>query len=157
MIRFLLAVLISTSFLTACSASDNATSTEDVAAADTSAPTPDTTVDPGLEIVGEYTDNYDQDLSITNTAWDAGAVVQYDNDANHLVMQNPSDAEWSPSLFNRIVWLNPEADGSFWFCWEALDQETQEDALNATEQADAADPATGGCGGFPWSKATPKS
>ncbi len=118
--------------------------------------TPDTTSPPAnLEIAGDYTDNYDQALSISNTLWNTGAVIQYDNDVNHAIVQNASDASWKPDHFNRIVWLAPEADGSFWFCWEALDKETLDDAVNATEQADANDLEGIGCGGFPWSKASP--
>jgi hypothetical protein len=42
-------------------------------------------------------------------------IEDYSNDENEIITQNPDDAEYSPSAFNRIVWTEIEAD-SFYYC-----------------------------------------
>ena len=76
------------------------------------------------------------------------AVTQFDNDANYIVGQNDSVNSYAPDKWSRYDWT-VDAEGTLWYCNTAYDAETEEDALAAS--ADASDPATSGCGTFPWS------
>ncbi|MEQ9500810.1 MAG: hypothetical protein RIT81_28325 [Deltaproteobacteria bacterium] len=104
-----------------------------------------------LEVAGAYGSAFGEE-NISATMWGATTIVEFDNDANFAITQSPADDMFNPSAFNRIVWTEPDAKGGFYYCFEVFGQATAEEAKAATDMADAADPATGGCGGFPWTQ-----
>ena len=110
-----------------------------------------------LEIIGEYTDQFDFEQVITATEWNGSAIKEYDNDDNVVYTQFPEDDEFSANLFAKTVYLEPESDGSFYYCMVVYDAETLTDAKDSDATADDSDPDTTGCGGAnPWSLATKK-
>jgi hypothetical protein len=117
----------------------------------TTAPTGSTT----LEVVGDWSDNYGGSTTITATKWGADTVVRFDNGANSAVVQAPADAAYNPSKFSKQLWTEP-ASGSFWLCTVDFGLDSADAAAASTKTADAANPADGGCGGFPWTKMTKK-
>lgn len=108
-----------------------------------------------FELIGEFTSEFG-DESITAMGWTTfgttQTIVEYNNVANKVVRKQPSDAQFNPDTYNRIVWLEPEADGSFYYCTEVIATDTAEAAWMDQTMADASDPDNGGCGGFPWTK-----
>ncbi|MEM6994832.1 MAG: hypothetical protein AAF721_30235 [Myxococcota bacterium] len=52
--------------------------------------------------------------------------------------------------FSKLQWTWTDDDTQLWYCTAAFAQETAEDAAAAAD-ADASDPANGGCGDFAWS------
>jgi hypothetical protein len=117
----------------------------------------------GVEIAGRFTsafstetiddDTWTQDFGSGDTVY---AVVEFDNADNVVILQNPSDADFNPDLFSRVVYTQPASDGSFFYCFVVFDAATADDARNSTATADDTDPATTGCGGtFPWTQLTP--
>lgn len=73
----------------------------------------------------------------------------YDNQRNIAVVANPDDG--NPLTYTKLVWTEP-ADGGFWLCGAVQDATSVEAAENSTAQADASNPAAGGCGAqnLPW-------
>jgi hypothetical protein len=111
-----------------------------------------------LEIAGAWESEFSAE-SITSESWDMGgivtAVVSYDNDTNWVVTQNANDAEFSPSAFNKTIWMEPTETG-FAYCTAVFGLATLEEAeAAATDEADASDLDGAGCGGFPWTFLTP--
>ena len=113
--------------------------------------TPSTMTDE-LEIIGEYTDQFDSDQIITADEWNGSAIKAFDNDENVVYTQFPEDDMFSPNLFAKTVYTEPESD-SFYFCMVVFDAETLADAQASDASADESDLAEG-CGGFEWSLAT---
>lgn len=111
-----------------------------------------------LELIGEYDDNYDGTQTITDKDWNGTAIVEYDNDANVVYLQNADDAKFDPGKFSKNVYTQPAKDGSFSFCTIEFSLDTLEDAKASTKTADDSDlTKTGkGCNGFSWTTATPK-
>ncbi|EDM81936.1 hypothetical protein PPSIR1_05698 [Plesiocystis pacifica SIR-1] len=135
---------------------DESSSEDDVGTEDTTESTDettetDTTGTEGLEIVGEYVDEWGSEHTITDAQWQQDAllfhVLDYDNEADYLIAENDANNEWSAGLFSRFDWA---WDGdSLYYCQTVYDAEAAE-AAEAAEPADAANLA-GGCGeGFPW-------
>ena len=87
---------------------------------------------------------------IDSALWEVNVVHAYDNEDNWAVVQLPDTDEWNPSAFQKNVWTEPEADGSFYLCSVAYGLETLEEALAAEDTSDDSDPATSGCGDFNW-------
>ena len=114
--------------------------------------------DDGIEITGDWVSNFGGTESIDSTTWGEAAVTEFDNDENFAVTQNADDAEFSPGLFNRLVWTerDPDDDCSFYYCWVSIGRDSAADARDSDDTADASDPETTGCGGFPWTKLTPE-
>ena len=106
-----------------------------------------------FELIGEWTGTFG-DESISETAWNGVALMDFDNDANVAITQNSPTAEFFPDGFNRIVYTEPVND-SFFYCTVAFGLDTLMVAQTSTLTADATAPATSGCGGqFPWSDLT---
>ena len=105
-----------------------------------------------LEIVGEYTDQFDGSQVITAEEWNGSAIKGYDNDANVVYTQWPADDEFSANLFTKTVYTEPE-DGDFAFCMVVYDAPTLDDAKSSDTTADESDLAEG-CNGFEWSVAS---
>ena len=107
---------------------------------------------PGIEIGGNWADNYGGTPSVSHTAWGTQTVVEFDNAANSAVTQNASDDMWNPSKFNKVVWTEP-TNGAFYVCTVDFGKDTAADAKASTNSADDTDPGKSGCGGmFPWTR-----
>jgi hypothetical protein len=142
--------------LTACG-SDDPVGDETGTLADTAGPTTAT----GLEIAGDYTDSYGSTWSITESQIVLGypgydpsqfSILQYDNATDVILAQNDASNPYSGGLYSRFDWYD---DGtSLWICQTAYAAATLDEA-EATPAADPTDPATDGCGGFPWTGLTP--
>lgn len=147
--------VLSMSLLVACADKGDDTAGGD----DTSDTDTDTSAATGIEIAGSWLDNYGSDHTVSDTEWSSygGASVvhlsQYDNAQDFTVGQNDAANEYNPELFSRFDWYTDDA-GQLWFCTTAYAAASEEEALN-TAAADHTDPATTGCGGFPWSSLTP--
>jgi hypothetical protein len=109
----------------------------------------------GLEIVGEYVDNFMGEHAITETEWtNYGSVyliAEWDNDAMFVVAQNHPDNEYNPDLWSRFDWT---WDGDqLYYCQSVFDGDTIDDARSGGADADD---LMAGCGMFPWSSLTPQ-
>jgi hypothetical protein len=107
-----------------------------------------------LSIVGDYTDDFMTEHSITETQWSfAGSVftiVEYDNDLMYLIAQNDEANMFNPGQWSRFDWT---VDGEqLYYCQSVYDGATIEDARGGS--SDPTDLAMG-CGGFPWSMLNP--
>jgi len=109
-----------------------------------------------LEVTGVWNDNFGGWTSIGADHWGTHRVESYDNAANWAITQNPADDEYNPSKYNLMVWTEA-VDGRWWTCTVAFGLDTA-DAARATEDtSDSSDPATAGCGDFPWTEMTPRA
>jgi len=111
----------------------------------------------GLEIAGRWVDGWGGRHVILDTSWEMVGmaffhVVEFHNDGRWMVAQNDEGNDWSPGLWSRFDWTFAGPD--LWYCQTAFAAATREDAV-ATPPADPSDPATGGCGGFPWTRLDP--
>jgi len=107
-----------------------------------------------IEIAGLWDNNFGSQEDINSTQWGTAAVVYFDNQNNFAITQNAADAEFSPSLFNKLVWtevVNQET----WYCTIDFGKDTAEDAENTVNVADSSDLDDMGCGGFSWTKLVP--
>lgn len=109
----------------------------------------------GLEVVGDWDDNFGGMTTITAERWGADAIIKFDNAANFAIVQAPADAMFGPNLFSRYRWTEP-ADGVFYLCTEAFNKATAAEAEADPATSDAANPDASGCGQFPWTKMTAK-
>jgi len=145
-----------TALLCACPADDDK---EDDGADDGSSDTAESGAEApaeALEIEGEWTDDFMGTHSITTATWTQtfGAdtfgytIATFDNDGDTLVAESDDDATWA-----KFQW-SPATAGSVYYCQVAFGEATQADA-EAVAAADATEPATGGCGMFPWTLLTP--
>ena len=143
-----------TALLCACPADDG----EDDGAGDASASdeTDDESSSESLEIEGEWTDDFMGAHSITSDTWTQTfggdtftyTIAAFDNEAGTLVAEADTDGAWS-----KFQWT-PGMGTSVYYCQVVFDAASQADA-EAAPLADAADPATGGCGTFAWTLLTP--
>ena len=106
-----------------------------------------------LEIAGTWTSNFGGTETLSSRRWASASMQKFDNAANVAYSQNPSDAQYSPSKFNKLVWTEPTA-GSFYYCTIEFGLDSLAAAIASTKTADATSPATTGCGGFSWTKLT---
>lgn len=109
-----------------------------------------------LEIIGTYDSNFGSEEVITEDSFVGTPIRGFDNEANFLITQNPADSMFSPNLFNRIVWTEPEGSGAFYYCFVDFNLPSLEAAETSTQTADASDPMTTGCGTFSWTRLEPK-
>ncbi|MBX2801929.1 MAG: hypothetical protein KTR31_29890 [Myxococcales bacterium] len=112
--------------------------------------------DAPLAIAGSYSDDFGGSHAISDASWvqDYGAygvtsftIVAHHNDEGWVVAQNDSDNDFNPDLWSRFEWV--EVEGTLYYCQILFDGAEEDDAY-AAGPADAADPATAGCGGAPW-------
>lgn len=120
------------------------------ACGDDTDPVPTLPLTTELELVGEWSSIYG-DETITATTWGSAAVRAHDNGDNWAIVQNPADDAFNPSKFARYVWTE-RSNGRFWYCVEDYGLASLEAAEGSTKKADRTSPATGGCGGFPWTE-----
>ncbi|MBO4712171.1 hypothetical protein J5681_09715 [bacterium] len=117
----------------------------------------DTGTEEPLEIIGSYLDDWGTFHVISEADWSMESsygksvyhISQYDNEQDFVIAQNDKDNEYNPELWSRFDYT--EKDGDLYYCQTAFDAESEEAAL-ATAAADKTDPATSGCGDYPWTK-----
>ena len=108
-----------------------------------------------IEIEGSWTGEFG-DEEISDDAWTSfatQAIVDFSNEDNFAIWQNPDDADFNPSMFGRNVWTEID-DGSFYYCTVAYMSETAEATEDDAEPTDTSDPDNAGCGATdsPWTK-----
>lgn len=130
---------------------------------DTDPPTGDSTGPAGLEIAGEWFEEFAPGDGITHvideTTWQQLArfgdalfhVDSYDDEARWVVAQADAANEFFPELYSRFDWTWDGED--LYYCTAVYDAATPADAL-AGPASDPDDLAMG-CGGFPWSPLQP--
>lgn len=106
-----------------------------------------------IEVVGTWADNYGGSTLITASMWGDQHITDYDNTDNWTITQNASDAEYSPSAFNKVVWTEA-VDGVWYHCMVAYGFETADEAMAAEDTSDDTDPLNSGCGDFGWTEMT---
>jgi hypothetical protein len=110
----------------------------------------------GLEVIGEWSDNFGGMTTITAEKWGADALIEFDNAANIAIVQAPADAMFGANQFSRHRWTEPK-NGVFYLCTEVFGKATAAAAKMDPATSDATNPEAGGCGGqFPWTKMTAK-
>ena len=105
-------------------------------------------------LIGQWASIYGLE-AISQEMWGVYALVEFDNTARVAVTQNADDAEYFPGLYNRVVWTQPDAEGSVYYCTTDFGKDSADDALTDPTEADASAPEAGGCGGFPWTQLVP--
>lgn len=112
-------------------------------------------VSPRLPWFGVWVDDYggahEVDHQTVRDDYGTFHVLRFDAAERWLLARNDAANEFNAGLYSRFDWV--EVGGVLWYCQSAFDAASEEDALAASANAD--DPATGGCGGFPWSQLTP--
>ncbi len=111
-----------------------------------------------LEVIGEWQSMFGDmtfDETITADTWGFASIIEYDNDKNVVITQNPDGTDDFANTYSRIVYLEPEAD-SFYYCTTDFGKKTLKEAQDASTEADSSDPDNSGCGTFPWTKLTAK-
>ncbi len=108
----------------------------------------------GLEIVGDYVDDYTTEHSITEEQWSfAGSIfeiVEYDNEQMYVLAQNDEANMFNPGQWSRFDWT---WDGDqLYYCQSVYDGMSIDDARNGS--ANPGD-LEAGCGTFPWSMLIP--
>lgn len=131
-------------------------STDGDAATDTGTETgAETGGDMPLAIVGTYSDEFGDTHTITETEWTNAAggflISEWSNDEMWLVAQNADTNDFNPDLWSRFDWT--WAGEQLYYCQSVYDGLTVDDALAGS--ADPSDPATTGCGDFPWTMLNP--
>lgn len=141
------------------SSGEDTTTTTDASSESSGADTSDdgsTTEAVALEIVGEWADEFGGEHVVTQDQWATTyapdtftyTITEYDNAERWIIAQDDGDETWS-----KYEWTYTEDD--LWYCQTAFGEESPEDAM-ATPDADPADPAVAGCGGFAWSRLVPQ-
>jgi hypothetical protein len=110
-----------------------------------------------IEIEGAWTSDFGTE-TIDSISWDGGSgasIVEFSNEENYAVWQNPDDAEFSPGKFGRNVWTEVDGD-AFYYCTVAFMSDSAEATEDDAQPFDDSEPEAGGCGdmGFPWTKLT---
>jgi hypothetical protein len=133
------------------------------ACGDDEAPADDTETG-AIEIEGSWTATFagmeSGDEEISDEAWTSFAtlaIVEFSNEDNYAIWQNPDDAQYNPGMFGRNVWTEID-DGSFYYCTVAYMSETAAATEADAEPADTTDPENSGCGAMDasWTKLTRK-
>jgi hypothetical protein len=104
----------------------------------------------GLEVTGVWATNFGTEEVITKKAWDRRDIVAFDNENNEAIVENPSDQEYYPGKFSKLVWTE-ETAGRFHYCTTAFGLETLEAAQSAESTANPSD-FDGGCSDFSWTE-----
>jgi hypothetical protein len=129
---------------------------------DDDAPKKDTTPT-HIEVAGTWENPaYSEEDVVDDTSWsqtfgagtDAAVttdstIIKFDNATNTVIVEDDKGE------FGRWVWTDVAGD-AFYYCMVDFGLASAEDAENSTTTADDSDPASSGCGGFPWTKLTKK-
>ena len=76
-------------------------------------------------------------------------VLSSDPSAGWIMGENDAANFVDPGLISRMDWRYGASSSEMYWCWTTSDHPTQADAEDDTS-ADDADPASGGCAGYPW-------
>ncbi len=110
----------------------------------------------GLEIVGEYIDDFMSEHSISEDQWVIGdstfEIDEYDNAQMWIIAQNAADNMFNPGLWSRFEWT--WSGEQLYYCQSIFDAASLDDA-KAGEGADPND-LQAGCGMSPWSMLNPQ-
>jgi hypothetical protein len=114
-----------------------------------------------LAIEGSYADGFGGHQVITGSSWTSASdfggavyhIAAYSNREHWIVARNDQTNSFNPCLWSRFDWT--EQGGVLYYCQAAFAAESEE-AARAVPASDASDPATKGCGSFPWSALTPE-
>lgn len=109
--------------------------------------------DLALEVIGTWASPWGTD-SITAEKWNSAFITEFDNETNHAITEQPTDDEYNPGKFSKIVWTEVLGD-SFYYCTVVFGKDTAEEAANTEDTANRRDLNGEGCGGFPWTKLIP--
>lgn len=114
-----------------------------------------------LALAGDYTDQWGTEHAIDEVTWvqvwpggygDAEFAISEWSNAERFVIAENTVGAYFVGAWSRFDWA--EAGGHLYYCQTAYDA-ADEDAARATPAADATDPTSSGCGGFPWTDLTP--
>lgn len=109
-----------------------------------------------LEVLGQWANLYGTE-TITPEEWGFYTLVEYDNDNNVAITRNVDDGTDFALKYNRFVWTDVAADGSFYYCTSDFGKDTLEDAKTDPTEVDASTPDVSGCGGFSWTRLVPNA
>ena len=107
-----------------------------------------------IETVGNWKTPFGSE-TINEQAWGFGWLRLFENKKNWAITQNPADAKYGPSTYNKVVWTEAK-DGKWFHCTVDFGLKTLKEAKASAKTADDKDPAKGGCGKFPWTQMTKK-
>lgn len=139
--------LLASCWLVGCS--DDGGMAVDAASVDAAAA--DTAIPATIEVTGRWANSYGFTEEISAELWGTAMLVKYDNDENFGITQNPPDDQYFPNKFNKHVWTELEGD-QFYYCIIDFGKDSAAEAENTPNMADATEPESGGCGGFPWTR-----
>jgi hypothetical protein len=110
-----------------------------------------------IALEGAWDDQWGASHEIADELWldsygNTFHIADYSNLDSYAIAQNDAANYWNPSLWSRFDWTL--SGGAVWYCQTAFAAST-EAAARGTAPADATDPATGGCGGFSWTRMLP--
>jgi hypothetical protein len=108
-----------------------------------------------LEVIGTWESEFGEE-TISAEIWSYAAIVEYDNETNIVITQNPDgdDPMLFPNAYSRIVYTEP-VDDVFSYCTSDYGLETLEEAREAMGDADPEN-LESGCGNFSWTTLTKK-
>ena len=112
---------------------------------------PWTRVMPAIEVHGTWTSEWGTE-NVNSHQWHTATVVSYDNTTNIAITQNPEDAEYNPGKFNKLVWTDVSAGGTFHYCTVAYGKENADTAQAVEDTSNSSDLDGAGCGGFQWTR-----
>ncbi len=104
-----------------------------------------------IEVAGTWENQFGLIEEIDDEIWDFMFVIDFDNDDRWAITQNPSDDDFNPDGYNRLVWTPIEGD-VFYYCTVDFGLATEEDARTTDATGDASDLDGVGCNGFPWTR-----
>jgi hypothetical protein len=111
-----------------------------------------------LDLTGAWLDDYGAAYEIAEDLWrddySSYQPLDWSNAERWVVARNDDDNAFNPGAFSRFDWA--EQAGDTWLCQTVFDA-ASEDAAREAAPADPADPATAGCGTFPWTRLFPAS
>ncbi len=108
-----------------------------------------------VEVAGTWKTNFGSEEQINRQAWGFAWLRAFTNGKNVAYTQNPEDAKYGPSTFNKLTWTTTK-DGKWFYCTVDFGLKSLADAQKSTKEADATDPAKSGCGGFSWTEMSAK-
>lgn len=106
---------------------------------------------PNREVWGHHTVS---DTSWTDAFGSSYTIAEYGDDPIYAAAKNGASNGYFPDLWSRFDGVT-DGDGGWYYCQTAFNAASQE-AAAGTAPADATDPATTGCGTFPWSHLVPR-
>ncbi|MBR57209.1 MAG: hypothetical protein CMH54_04030 [Myxococcales bacterium] len=91
-------------------------------------------------------------VTITDEMWGVLSIHHFDNEANHVILQSPSNDPFFGDLFHKTIWLEIQ-DDTFYNCQVVQGVESYDLAMDGEGTVDENDMLLG-CNGGPWQKLT---